>query len=421
MCDDKVCNKISILVTNQTQTNTHLHLSRGNRPIASFGDEILCKNVTDTFIITCVCGFCTQLLRNGTEREPNTAASHLTDPLVLFQHMVALFSYFGNGFQKVEQLQIQFSHLESTLRQHSTHLEQLTKNYTELQQKTEESLQRMPVLEKQNGTRMDKNWTLKFHEASLSGSNYEIRVMDLEKRVEELYRQQAALKTHTSELEMQLQASLTSTHTWQVQDQGTQGGHLNTGGSRELHPVSRANLDQLIQRAQPSPVQASTSYNAGEVEHLQPSFIRVLQNGGYVWRIDDVSRYQQSAAAIRSPPFLTAHTGYKMCIEACLNGDGTSLQLRFILMKGEYDPLLKWPFDCQVTIVLIDQTHREHIWYRFQPDCDNPSFQRPLSDSNVPYNVPRFTELPILTNTRYVKDDVMFIKCIVNTTNIFHP
>ena len=381
----------------------------------------MCKNVTDTSIITCVCGFCTQLLRNGTEREPNTAASHLTNPLVLFQHMVALFSYFGNGFQKVDQLQIQFSHLESTLWQHSTDLEQLAKNYTKLQQRTAESLQRMPVLEKQNGT---KNWTFKFHEGSLSGSNYEMRVMDLEKRFEELYRQQAALKTHTSELEMQLQASLTSTHTWQVQDQGTHSGHLDTDGSRDLHPISRANLDQLIQRAQPSPVQALSSYSAREVERLQPSFganIQVLQNGGYVWRIDDVSQYQRNTAAIRSPPFITAPTGYKMCIEAYLNGDGTSLQLRFILMKGDYDPLLKWPFDCTVTFVLIDQTHRRHIWHHFQPDRDNPSFQRPLSDSNIPYNVPRFTELPILTDTRYVKDDVMFIKCIVDTTNIFHP
>ena len=392
----------------------------------------------------------TQLRRNGTEKEANTIASHLMNPLILFQHMATLFTFFGNGFQNLDQLKTQFSHFESTLHQHSTHLGQLTKGYTELQQRTKELLERMPVLEKQNGTQLDKNWAarltsleekqnkveqtiqtlhtqhwntsgMKFREGSLSDSNYEICVMDLEKRVEELYRQQAALKTHTSELEMQLQASLASTHTWQVQDQGTQGGHLNTGGSRELHPVSRANLDQLIQRAQPSPVQASTSYNAREVEHLQPSFIRVLQNGGYVWRIDDVSRYQRSTAAIRSPPFLTAHTGYKMCIEACLNGDGTSLSLRFILMKGEYDPLLKWPFDCTVTFVLIDQTHRRHIWYRFQPDCDSPSFHRPQSDSNIPYNVPRFTELPILTDTRYVKDDVMFIKCIVDTTNVFHP
>ena len=47
---------------------------------------------------------------------------------------------------------------------------------------------------------------MKVHEDSLTGSGYEVRVMDLEKRVEELYTQQAALKTQTSELEMQLQS-----------------------------------------------------------------------------------------------------------------------------------------------------------------------------------------------------------------------
>ena len=38
-----------------------------------------------------------------------------------------------------------------------------------------------------------------------------------------------------------------------------------------------------------------------------------------------------------------------MCIRAYLNGDGigenTHLSLFFVIMKGEYDPLLVWPFD----------------------------------------------------------------------------
>ena len=267
-------------------------------------EAIIMKTMYSIYYVV-VSLICTQLLRNGTKEEPNTIASHLTNPLILFQHMVALFTFFG---------------------------------------------------------------------------------------------------------------------------QGTQGGHLNSGGSRELHPISSENLDQLIQRAQSGPIQALTSCSAREVEQLQPSFganIRVLQNESYVWRICDVSRYRRSTAVIRSPPFLTAYTGYKMCVEACLKGDGTGynthLSLRFILMKGEYDPLLKWPFDYKVTFILIDQTHRRPIWYRFQPDHDNPSFQRPQSDSNVPYSVPQFTELSILDDERYVKDDVMYIKCIIDTTNIFHP
>ena len=198
--------------------------------------------------------FCTQLLRKGTEKEPNTIASHLTNPLTLFQHMAALFTYFGNSF---DQLQTRCSHLESTLQQHSAHLGQLTKSYTEMQHKMKE------LLEKQNERRIGQTWAtklsdleerqsrveqtiqtlhsqltangMKVHESSLTGSGYEIRVMDLEKRVEELYRQQATLKTQTSELEMQLQSLLASTHTLQ--------GHLitqvltfNTNFNSEVQP-----------------------------------------------------------------------------------------------------------------------------------------------------------------------------------------
>ena len=149
--------------------------------------------------------------------------------------MLALFTYFGSSF---DHLKIRFSHLESTLQQHSAHLEQLTKGYTEMQHEIK------GLLEKQKERGMDQTWATKlFHleerqaqveqtiqtlhsqhtangmivlEGSLTGPSHEIHVMDLEKRIEELYRQQAALKTQTSELEMQLQALLRSAHTLQA-------------------------------------------------------------------------------------------------------------------------------------------------------------------------------------------------------------
>ena len=168
--------------------------------------------------------------------------------------MVALFTYFGDCFN---QLQTRCSHLESTLQQHSAHLGQLTKGYTEMQHKIKE------VLEKQNERGMDQTWAtklslleerqsrveqtiqtlhnqltpngMKVHEGSRTGSGYEIRVMDLKKRVEELYRQQAALKTQTSELEMQLQSLLASAHTLQSHLR-TQVLTFNTNFNSEVQP-----------------------------------------------------------------------------------------------------------------------------------------------------------------------------------------
>ena len=152
--------------------------------------------------------------------------------------------------------------------------------------------------------------------------------------------------------------------------------------------------------------------------------VRVLQNGSYLWRIPQVSQLRQSTAAINSLPFFTAQTGYKMCIGAHLNGNGsgykTHLSLHFILMKGDYDPLLKWPFDYKVTFILVDQTQRRHICDSFYPD-HNPAFKRPLLDSNDPYHLQQFTDLSVLDDTHYVKEDVMYIKCTVDTRNMFHP
>ena len=59
------------------------------------------------------------------------------------------------------------------------------------------------------------------------------RVAQMEKSLEELTRQTTALKCHTRELEMQLQASLASTHTgsllWRVPDVPPEEARCNRG------------------------------------------------------------------------------------------------------------------------------------------------------------------------------------------------
>ena len=80
-------------------------------------------------------------------------------------------------------------------------------------------------------------------------------------------------------------------------------------------------------------------------------------NGTFVWRILDVGRRIREAksgcvSSIYSSPYYTGCTGYKMCIRADLNGHGigenSHLSLFFVIMRGEYDPILGWPFDHKV-------------------------------------------------------------------------
>jgi TNF receptor-associated factor 2/TNF receptor-associated factor 3 len=199
----------------------------------------------------------------------------------------------------------------------------------------------------------------------LSTPSSSVRAGSLDKKYEELERSNKLLSVRVSELELQLQASLASTH-----------------------------------------------------------------NGAFLWRIPDVARRKRDAideriTSIYSPPFYTGRNGYKMCIRAYLNGDGighkTHLSIFFVLMKGEYDPLLKWPFDHKVSLILVDQNHRKHIVQTFKPTQDSSSFQRPRTDMNVASGCPQFSKLDVLEDPSYVKDDVMYIKCIIDTSRIFHP
>ena len=153
-------------------------------------------------------------------------------------------------------------------------------------------------------------------------------------------------------------------------------------------------------------------------------------DGCFLWRIPEVARRKRDAfegriASIYSPPFHSGRNGYKMCIRAYLNGDGigfkTHLSVFFVLMKGEYDPLLKWPFENKVSLILVDQSLRKHVVQTFKPTAESSSFQRPHQDMNVASGCPQFAELSVLENNNYVKDDVMFLKCIVDTSKIFHP
>ena len=68
-------------------------------------------------------------------------------------------------------------------------------------------------------------------------------------------------------------------------------------------------------------------------------------------------------------------------------------------------------------MMLLDQNNREHVVDAFRPDPTSSSFRRPQSDMNIASGVPLFCPLSKLEErgTRYVKDDAIFIKIIVDS------
>ena len=175
----------------------------------------------------------------------------------------------------------------------------------------------------------------------------------------------------------------------------------------------------------------SLSVQHAELQLQWQVSVASTHNGVFMWRIPEVRRRIQDAkmgriTSIYSPPFYTSRNGYKMCIRAYLNGDGTGeathLSIFLVIMRGEYDPLLHWPFDSKVSLILVDQDMKKHIVETFQPNVESRSFQRPNNcDMNIASGCPQFCELSVLENINYVKDDVMYIKAIVDTSKVHRP
>lgn len=151
-------------------------------------------------------------------------------------------------------------------------------------------------------------------------------------------------------------------------------------------------------------------------------------DGILLWKITDFARKRNDAltnqkVSFCSPPFYSDRYGYKMCARIYLNGDGMGrgqyISLFFVVMRGEYDALLRWPFRQKVTMMLLDQNHVEHVIDAFKPDPTSSSFKRPMSAMNIASGCPMFCPLADLDKYAYIKDDTMFVKIIVDTSEIF--
>jgi hypothetical protein len=97
------------------------------------------------------------------------------------------------------------------------------------------------------------------------------------------------------------------------------------------------------------------------------------------------------------------------------------MSISFMLMRGEYDAILTFPFNYKVSFCLFDQTSQQrHLIESFRLDMQSNSFQRPQSETNIPSGIHKLCPLSILQQpgNSYVRDDSIFIKVIVNTGDI---
>ena len=171
-------------------------------------------------------------------------------------------------------------------------------------------------------------------------------------------------------------------------------------------------------------------------QHLNLACIKIrenesrsmCQNGIFVWKISGYrQQFEQAVSseeelAIFSQPFYTSQYGYKLRLKAYLNGrdrgKGTHLSLYVIIMKGEFDGLQEWPFKHKITFYLLDQGEQKgNRSHQLSPNRSLPNikvvFNRPTMKENLGIGNPCFVSHDVLESGEYVKDNVIFIKVVV--------
>lgn len=149
-------------------------------------------------------------------------------------------------------------------------------------------------------------------------------------------------------------------------------------------------------------------------------------NGVLIWKIDKVDFRMAQAkngkmVALHSAPCYTAQYEYKFCTRLYLNGDGmgrnTHISIFFVVMKSEYDDLLKWPMHKRITFELINHSDpAESIVESFVSNLNSSSFQRPTNNMNVAAGCPMFISIEKFMTGHFVRNSCAYIKTTV--TNV---
>lgn len=147
-----------------------------------------------------------------------------------------------------------------------------------------------------------------------------------------------------------------------------------------------------------------------------------IESPAFVWRISGFNEILRQAKhgknKVDSAPFYTGPYGYKLKLSVNPNGDGsgknTHLSAFVIVMRGEYDGMLAWPFHQKVTFTLVDQQdnveQRENIVMHFRANTKLENFARPVSDENPGRGYARFVSHDKLKSRRFIVDDTLFIQ-----------
>ena len=151
-----------------------------------------------------------------------------------------------------------------------------------------------------------------------------------------------------------------------------------------------------------------------------PEIVKVNRN--VIWKISLFSRKMTNAqteteVVVCSPPFYIEELHYRVYLQLYPNGKGAGkgshMSLFLVIMRGEFDEDLEWPFAPKITFKLIDQTGDKDIVHIFQP---NP-IKKPTFDRSDGCGYIHFVSHADLKSEGFVEDDTLLIQCEMHPAN----
>ena len=153
--------------------------------------------------------------------------------------------------------------------------------------------------------------------------------------------------------------------------------------------------------------------------------VEKLETRIFIWKINNFSVIVKKEEISKdSVPFYTDRTGslgYKLKLRIypkIRSSDCGHLLLgAIVIMKGEYDAILAWPFKMKVNLTLIDQQEdpvkRENVTRLLNLDFNQKALARPVKEENeecIILNLDHKT----LHSRRYLANDTLFIQAEVS-------
>ena len=164
--------------------------------------------------------------------------------------------------------------------------------------------------------------------------------------------------------------------------------------SEAIQPVqtrdARAKLEQRMSKLEEKVKElvASKPHPLGQSQRPDGRITGTVKPIRAEFIMNDFMEYKRDSDSWYSPHFYTHSNGYKMCLRVFANGNGsghgTHLSVFVYLMQGEFDNQLKWPFQGNITVKLVNQEEdRDHVIETFYSKNAGERCERVMTNERV--------------------------------------